>query len=491
MGIQGAGLNTYIKSGSAALFVVAYCFLIGGVVAINAYILLPVLLAPLLLGIALLIPINNQQVERHLFWLSVLLLLAFLLWPRYSYIRLGGLPGITPPRIILAATFFLWFVALMKVDEIRKKMVQIISDASISLYLLLCFLLFRLGSSMLSIEPANSLLTFLNEFVFIGLLSVMFAAGIGSRENFARSLSPLLFVCALIFIIAIIDYRAQRVVLADYLPITSDYAEEAMRGKARGTAFRSQSTFDNTLTLAQFVAVVQPFFVLLSIAAKSKMARFAAFILAIGAIGIAWSTGSRAGLALTIFAPILMAGLFFFSNILGKKATLPQAVALVLSLIFASVLAILVVEYFYVLIAGRTAEEVSSTSARLLMLERAMPYISNSPFLGSGAGQASSLIGIARARGAPSVDSLPLSIVVESGFIALAAFVGLIFYAAVRCVRIAANEVGTDILVPLALATSLLIFFATTLTLSLVSNYFLLAFLIGCSFVVGRRSLVG
>lgn len=128
------------------------------------------------------------------------------------------------------------------------------------------------------------------------------------------------------------------------------------------------------------------------------------------------------------------------------------------------------------LVAGRSAAEASSTSARLLMLKRAIPLVLNSPLVGNGVNQAATLIGFVGARGVLTVDSLLISFAVESGVIALLAYVFSVLAGFIHAVRNSLGESREDSILQLGFATSLILFLMTSVTLSLTGNMYFLAF---------------
>lgn len=462
------------------LFVAGTVFavLAGLVVALQFYALLPALFLPFSALFAVLLPSAETKQQKIQFVLGAALLFASLLWPRYSYIRLGGLPGLTPTRVVLAIATFVWIAYLLRNRSIRSELAQAISVNKALFISLFAYLLFRILSVAFAAQPFVALFSLINELTNLLLISLLNIAAFRSRPDIEKVLGILVLVTLAIGLIGVVEYIRQKSFFLEVFPITDDYAQEALLGKVRDSSYRIQSTFDNPLTYAQFLVCTQPLLLAAFFRQESKTKRLVTLVTLLISFGSAVATGSRSAMVVGLASFVLMLFLYFASEF-RKRRIKPELIVLSLFALAATVLSgLLFFDHIATLIAGRSASEASSTEMRMLMLSRAIPLVLDSPVLGHGVGQAAALIGIYSSRGTPTVDSLLISLIVESGVGALLAYVTLILSAAFAAVRTAGNVSAKEAVVGLALATSLIAFFATSITLSMRSNFFFLSFLL-------------
>lgn len=479
------GLSSLLTYSALILFLIAFCVLAGAVVAVELYILLPIFMLPLLLTV---LPISNRYQSKLFYILGASLLIAALLWPRYSYIRVGGLPGITPTRVLLAISLFVAIVYFLRSPKFKKEIFSAISQGQSIFWFVAIFIVFRFLSVVFAHRPLESLYGFLNEILFYPLMMLLFVTAFRSSIDVERIVRSLVYVTLFICLIGTLEYIRHQNVFTGILPVTDEYAQEALLSKVRDSGYRIQSTFDHPLTYAQFLVCVIPILIAAFFRFNGLVFRSIAIITVILAFGSVWLTGSRSGMVLGVATVLGMGVIVSVVQFLRRRVRLGALVISMFGLAIVSMATMLLIDSLMAIIAGRSYAEASSTSARLLMLDRAIPLLIASPLVGHGVNQAAALIGFVGSRGILTVDSLLISFLVESGVIALLAYVVSIFSAIIFAVRNAANDSRGDILLHSAFAASLLVFFMTTVTLSLTSNMFLLAFLFAA--VVSSRKRV-
>lgn len=273
------------------------------------------------------------------------------------------------------------------------------------------------------------------------------------------------------------EYIRQQNIFSGLLPVTDEYAQEAMLSKIRDSGYRIQSSFDHPLTYAQFLVCVIPILIASFFQYKGIIFRGVSVAAVLLALGSAWLTGSRSGVALSVMSVLGMGVLVLVIQFFQRKVRLGVVIISIFGIALMAVSAIFLIDHLLLLVAGRSAAEASSTSARLLMLKRAIPLVLNSPLVGNGVNQAATLIGFVGARGVLTVDSLLISFAVESGVIALLAYVFSVLAGFIHAVRNSLGESREDSILQLGFATSLILFLMTSVTLSLTGNMYFLAFL--------------
>lgn len=468
------------SSSSVAIFVfisVVFCFIAGAAVGIGAYVLLPVFFAPLFPVFLMVVPVSKKYPPKMFYFFGASLLTAALLWPRYAYIRIGPLPGVTPTRIMLALSLFAGLAYVVRSPGFRRGVASALSESKAVFYSIFVFTLFRFLSVVFAKYPFESLYGFLNEVVFFPLMTLLFVAAFRSSIDIGKIVKLLVYVTCLICLLGVVEYARQQNVFAGVLPVTDEYAQEALLSKIRDSGYRVQSSFDHPLTYAQFLVCVIPILIAAAFHFKGMVFRGTAFITVVMAFGSAWLTGSRSGVVLSIVSVLSMGVLVLGIQFFQRKVRLSVVVISIFGLAIATLGVMFAIDHLLLLIAGRSTAEASSTSARLLMLMRAIPLVLDSPLVGHGVNQAATLIGFVGARGVLTVDSLLISFAVESGVIALLAYILSVLAAFNIALRNAIRDSQDDAILQLGFATSLISFLMTTVTLSLTGNMFLLALL--------------
>ena len=482
-------LNLFIGSligsgGYGRIFVVLAIGLIavisGLFVGIEWYVFVAAELAPLLVVMSMLFVARNRYPSRLLFCLSIAALVSSAVWPRYAYIRVGGLPGITPTRVVILLSILALVVLFVRSIVFRRELLDRFGRASRLLSCVFVFELLRMLSAAFSDQWIPSLIGFANEFVSISVVLILCVAGIGDRNELRDVLKFIYLSVFLVVLVGFIEFFAQKSLFADFLDVNDDYVRDVLLAKVRDSAYRVQSTFDHPLSYAQFIACLLPMVVCSFVAFQGKLKKFMLFVLFSGLLASIFATGSRSGAIVGVSGVLLTLVLLAIVNVIrgGFGRGVPYLVTIFIGI---AVLLLVFVAYgdrFIDFAVGRSAAEYSSTSARLLMFERALPLIMDSPIVGHGVNRAAELIGFVGARGVVTVDSLLLSFAVESGVFALLAYVSMIALGVWKALRNSINDASETSSLQVGFAGALIAFFFTSMTLSLSGNLFLVGFLL-------------
>ncbi|MCB1937664.1 MAG: O-antigen ligase family protein [Rhodocyclaceae bacterium] len=470
---------------SLVVALVVISLLTGLAIGLNIYFVLPIVFLPALLMVST----RVVDVEAHAHVLASLGLLAFavfVLWPRYSYLRFGYLPGVTPSRLVLAIWFVVWASFWLRSPAFR----QNVSDwlrASGGIGWLVAFVLgWRFFGNLFADNPLQGTYVLANEVVSLGLIFLLASVSQKDRAVFPRFAHVLGLVSMIVCLLALIEYWWRENLFVGILPITDDYAAQALSAKIRDAGYRAQSTFDHPLTLAQFLVTAIPLMAAMFLSAPRLRMRMAWGLVILAAIAGVVVTGTRSAVAVSIASAFSFAVLVGMKQIVSREISLRGLLATIASIAAITLGVFAVSDHLIQLALGRTAAEVSSSSARLIMLERAWPVIMDSPVFGHGVGRAAELVGIVGANRILTVDSLVISFAVESGLIVLFAYVALMVVGMVHSVRSMAIG-GVTAYWGAGLSASLFAFFLTTVTLSLTGNLFLLAFLLAMVVALRRN----
>lgn len=470
-----------------------FCFLLGlaaicGLaVAVGAYVALPILVLPVLFPLVAVF-VTIRQGESLVSIFGVIAFAFLVLWPRYAYLRFGGLPGVTPSRVFFFLAFALFAVSYVRSACYRSFVnARVAGAGSVSVFLVL-LVFFRLLSVAFAKDPLPMIFPVLNEVMFLGasfVLCLSIVKNLDDVDCVVRCLAALVFVVCLL---SIVEYVKKKNLFVGVLPVSDEYAQQALLDKVRDSGYRAQATFDHPLSFAQFLVTAIPLVVVGLASSRSLLAKgvwSCALVLSIAGVV---ASGTRSAVFVVMVSMFFLFLFVFLRNFYSKRMTIRGVLVALLGLFVLCAGAFVFGDSVTNLVAGRTSAEASSSYARMKMLEMAVPAVVDSPLVGYGVNQAAEKVGF-WGGGVLSIDSLPISFVVESGIGALLSYIFVIVCGVARALRSA--KASTDH-VPLGLgvSASLIAFFISSFTLSLKGNFYLLAIML-CVAVVSEKGVRG
>jgi hypothetical protein len=352
--------------------------------------------------------------------------LLSILWPRYIFFNVGPI-SFNPQSVVVLASVALGVVSLVYSPQLSTRFWQLPLFHGWLGASLTAWLLWRIFAAMVGEFPLASTLLVLRDMAYTTSF-IMIAGLVVCHENGERWLFRVLLGAA-IFVVAfgLVESFIQRNVLIRYAAGgDSEAVAEAIKSltieKVRGGKYRAQSVFSHPIVFSQFVAALVPLAVAIFLGERSRFWRLGALLLIPFALAALYATGSRSG-AISMAATVGLTLLIVWIHALGSSG-----MSRVVALLAAPFLALsLVFMYFAAqeLTVGRTANEVGSTEARLLMLRLGVKALADSPITGFGEGAAVSKAGLSDSAGHGSIDSLPLSIAVNTGYVGVTLFLGL------------------------------------------------------------------
>lgn len=474
------------------LFVGALAALTAAVTAALAvmgiYVVIPFFLALLLLAAAWSSQVNAEAPVRYLFLGFVAVLITLVLWPRYAFVRLPGFPGLNPERALYGVLLLLWVVAIFRYATFGGYLVALIKREKSMFMLLALYLLWRALSVFTSTNPLASFIGFLNELISYYLLFVLTVTILRKTKDVENALVVLVIATALVCAIGIVEAVNRRNLFIDWLPITSEYLEETLREKVRDNRFRIQGTFSHPLLFAEFLSMIAPIAVFFAFQSRRFVLSTLGLITLALMIPAIYLTGSRAGAIAAGAAIVALVAFWIIREIRGARKKLLFWIllfSLPCVLILATFIADTVIEYA----TGRSQREVNSAYARIDMWARGLTLVGDRPLFGYGIRQAAHELGYVGARGILTIDSYPLSLLLESGWPGL--FLLVLFFVVLVASSVAAATDGNTPSAALvaALAAGIIGFLTTKLVLSTPHN-FALAMVMTGMLVVSRTERV-
>lgn len=426
--------------------------------------------------------------------LSLLSIAAFLLavWPVYLFVKLGPLPILTPPRLVLYAVSALWAYD-MTFSRLRRAQFAfaVRKSGAVSAAVFVFFLL-----GLLSLPFAEGRSISIPEFVrqlmiwFVPYCAVLTYCR--RQRDFVRLLKAFAAGAFVVALIAICEAATHRL-LADLLsPFISDDAEwlrNAQAEKIRDGAFRAQASHTHPLSLGEHLALSAPFALAFLVGARKIRSRlfWAAAFLAIALAAVA--THSRGAMLVMSIAVLSMAAVLAF-RFLKRAHAAPFRPLAALVLAGALLVSPLATGRFGDFVSGKGGmSQYNSSQSRLDQIEQAWPKIMKRPIGGYGTGRATRVLGYwGRTL---TIDDYYLTLALDLGLLGPLAFLAmLIAWGAAAMRRFQASHASLGVIY-LACAASALSIAVSRMVSSQTGNlailFVVMAAFAGASVTFSRR----
>lgn len=385
----------------------------------------PILFAALLLLWAM--PKRKESPDALLNGLLLILLALINLWPQYVFYRFGGLPAINPTKLawlsFLLVSFFCVISCRQPVERLFRR-----CAAHPVLIGSVCFLMFwRIVSSLAGVEPIVQTWQLGSEIVTFYVIFFMALAVLRDEKDVFRLLAVLVVVAALQATLASYESVVKHTLFDKFISASQDDAatlQSALIEKFRGGHYRAQGTFEHPMVLAEFLAMMVPLAVAVFLRSKAFFLRCIAAGFVPLAVAMIVASRSRSGIAV-LLAAVLLVGLLLM---LPRKRFSGKSDSSSVLLIIAFLLPVLVAVAYFVgaevlsLVAGRNQSEANSTMTRVLMFQKGIPLLLDSPLVGYGNGLGAIKLGFFDGV-RYNIDSYFLSTALDAGVPGLLALV--------------------------------------------------------------------
>lgn len=340
-----------------------------------------------------------------------------ILWPRYIFTYVPGLPSVNPFTITCLLVVIMEFYSRVfgKVNSIENREFR----GLIIFFIFWCFV-----TSLFGDAPSESLSSLLRYLVYT--VSFLFLGqSIAKSPQHILTAYKVIVICALcVFGFGIYEYASGTNIFSGIINMQGD--EETVKRlmqiqaeKFRDDSLRIQSVFSHPLVFTQFSAALAPIALHFFKTGKKYWRVIGAISLLLCILSI-YLSGGRTGLV-AVFLGIL----FYVLVSKGSRGGLLTAVKLTSALI-AILLLIMLYTTILELFAGRTAGDAGSTDARFMMFYDTVSALSSSPFMGFGHGLAIEKAGIQSQFGFNTIDGLYFNIALDYGYIGILLFFGLV-----------------------------------------------------------------
>lgn len=367
------------------------------------------------------------------------------LWPRYIFFPLGPI-SVNPQSLLVLACVMVGLTWLIYSPRLSNKFWRLPLFHGWLGGLLLAWFCWRYLTAFAGDYPLQSAMLVIRDTAYVSSF-ILIAALILCFEQGERWICRVLLVAGLLAACyGLVEAVVQRNPLVRFASGgDSDAVADAIRSltieKVRGGKYRAQSVFSHPIVFSQFVAALIPFSFAVFIGEGKSFWRWVALVTVPIAMASLYATGSRSGVV------ALAASVGLSLSIVWIHAMGSRGYGRVVALLAAPLLCVALGLMYWIaqeVTLGRTATEAGSTAARLVMLKLGVEALSQSPFIGFGEGMAVMKAGLTDSSGHASIDSLLLSIAIETGYIGAFLFAGLFACYAARGFFLAARVHGRE-----------------------------------------------
>lgn len=441
---------------------------------------------------------TSASTKGWMYWVFVLMVFLYPVWPVFIEKKIGPLPSLTPQKLL---TYVLVGLCLLQLAFSRHHVTRLRHHLGANQDIvkpLLALLALKLLSCALSVAPFHAFGLFYYEtLTTVGILFIALTV-VGSKNDLAPVFKAMLLSALVIGGFSLIEAVAGKNLLEHYIPAETGFL--ALIDKGREGVRRLQGTFASPLLLAEFSLMMIPI-ILLSTLKRPGTAR-KIFLGLVVALMLAAIYGSRTRSALGLV--LIGGGLWTLHQVRQFLANPRNNTAVKCMVAFYGGIAILGAAALaawglYSLAKGYSIDQTlglaertqtlyqGGRDARLIQLEMAIPKIISSPLWGYGVGIGGYIVGFVGTNNMITLDSHLMLTAVDSGLPAMLLSLWIILGCSLKAIAAARTSTGIDNqwlrMIGLSLGGV-----AAFMAVSPLSDLFPLAFvLIGCLMIIRAR----
>lgn len=366
--------------------------------------------------------VNISAYYSRLVSILCLFIGVYIVIPNYISIALGPIQ-LSLDRILFVILITFWSFGIFFLKTVRRYLFKRLRSNKLIVFLIILFLILQWISVFNSVDFDTSLKRYLYYFFYISIC-FMCILSIPFEDVYMDKIAKTFFYCtALIILIAGLELAINSNPFTTILGIrpSNEFQEQVLLEKIRAGGRRIQSSFSNPLSFGQYLILIVP--ILLFFKGKYLYKkRFLIYLLTILIYIISFQIKSRA-IFLIFGASIVYGG---YNLIFLQKARLSLKILAILSLSLALTIIISATDLSVVIDNMFEGKEMLSDDNRMNQIAAAGPLIANNFFFGVGFGKGAEVLGYGDLDGSATIDNYFLTLVLDSGFIALIIFTLLI-----------------------------------------------------------------
>ena len=421
-------------------------------------------------------------------------IICLILWPNYLAVALPGLPWITFIRLTGIPLAFCLCIALSISGRFRFQLGQILNSTplvwrGLAVFVALQFLTLPVSDSIAS--SLNRSLIYQVNWTAIFLVSAYVFYKPGRISRYIALIGALAIP---VTILSTVEFNQQHLLWDGHVPsiLKIDDLDKVMKPEFRaGTGiYRAKVMFSTALGLAEYMALLTPFFLHYLMRPGKLIFRLYAAAMIVALYIAITNSGSRLGYIGMLWASLLYAFVWSFMRWRRSRSDLiaptiffsyPAFFVLVMG-------ASLFVRRLHTAIWGGGAQQ-GSNQARMDQISMALPKVLVNPF-GYGTGMSGPTMGYAEGSFV-TIDNYLISIVLDYGVLGLIAYFGMFLAATAYALRFAilygaeSRDPEAHYLVPLGVALST--FVVIKIVFSQIDNHPLVFMLLGMTVALVAR----
>ncbi|MET3132123.1 hypothetical protein AAKU55_002393 [Oxalobacteraceae bacterium GrIS 1.11] len=446
----------------------------------------------MLLLVALWMMPKRREAPDGLLNIILLVLVSLInLWPPYIIFRFGGMPTVNPTKLAWLAFMVLASFSILSCQVPMARLVARCKAHRILVSAIAFLFAWRIISSATGIQPLAQIATLVSEIVSCYFIFFLVLAVLRDEKDVFRMLVVLVIVAIAQACLASYESVVKHTLFARFITLGADDSAvmlDSLRGIFRDGHYRAQGTFEHSMVLAEFLAMIVPLAAAVFLTRREVLLRWAGLGFIPLAVAMIGASRSRSGMAVLLIAVLLVGVL----RLIPRENTGGGQRSFSLVMIMAMLLAPLLLGVGYVamqemtsLIAGRTQTEAGSTMARVLMMQRGMPLLAASPFFGYGNGMGAVKLGFFDGV-RYNIDNFFLGLALDAGIPGLVAFAVIFIGAIVLGLKVYRKRVDSAGTVAGFIVISLIMLLVTKTVLSITSGFTLAYILIAAMIVLGE-----
>ena len=402
------------------------------------------------------------------------------LWPVYIHLKLGPVPIITPPRLILYALTAIWLADMLSSPLRRAQfVVGLKRGGAVSVFVIALFVV-----SVLSVPMAEGRAMAAQECfrqIIIWLVPFFIAVTYVRRQRDLNTLILILTIAAVINGgVAVMEKGTGRLlasILSPFITGNAEWLQIVQEQKIRDGVFRAQGTHTHPLSLGEYLSFAAPFAIMFMIRAKTlapKVLWSAAVMVLIAGSAATSSRGAALAIAVSFIATGAILLQRSFRDGMSARYT-PVVAFFILCTIVMAPAGFIAAEK---VISGDSGASASnSTQARIDQIEMAWPKIMKRPVGGYGTGRAARILGYwGRSL---TIDNYYLTLALDFGFPGPIIFAGLMGAAALTSYRRSREGPPGDQLIYVGFLAAIIAFATTRTIVSMAGNLSFIYILLG------------
>jgi O-antigen ligase len=432
------------------------------------------------------LPLVSPGLIRKAFFV---MLIADLSIPFYYTVQFSGLPWISARRLATFALIVPFLISVATSSDVRR---QITERIRASLLISICaigFLAMAVLSILTSISPTESVSALVDLILscYVPFFAMIY---IVRDKNDIILILKIICICALFNTVAgMLEFAIQRNLfvaifpagMLDALISNNPSLQNLLPGPEhyRRGMYRADSIFVTPLSFGEFEIIVIPIGLFFAVHRKSLFDKALGWAVVFGGIIGIFCSGSRGGYLGVILSAGAFVGTWSIRKMATSKTSLGPAIAGLFGIIgFGCVIgSIMLFHRVHDMVLGGASEQ-GSTQARYAQWVAGIPYIESNPITGHGYSMGGTIFQDY------TIDSYPLSLVLETGIPGLLFFTGLCLIPIWYGLRSYISDMTEYGAMAGALACSFIAFTENRLVLSQKENHMLIFSLLAIMIVI-------